>query len=371
MIALLTEATGRSGIITGESSMEDLLVRRMDATDADLALFKAAFDANGGPRTLEHLRWQYLDPPAARSDVVFAVDTPASKLAAIYATFPVVAKVHRSTRVCAQSIDTLTDAGYRGRGLFVSLASTAFEQCRKDDYGFVFGFPNSNSAPGFFKRLGWIALDPVPTIIRPLRSGYFLKRVLPENRITAGLLRVPIPLPRRCALGDKQELRHVVEIGPEFDDLWTAFAEQIECAVVRGSDYLRWRLSRPSNRYEIVGLYDGSRLRGYVVTSIDALDRGKVGKVMELVFEPSDRESGRLLMADALRRLRDLGCDAVWALNFSHSPSHRIFRNAGFLSPPRRLLAEKHFGVLPLASEPDLLSSRESWYLSLLDSDSE
>lgn len=352
--------------------MEDLVFRRMQPTDADLGLFKRSFDANGSPRSVDHLRWQFLDPPAGEAKVVLALTAGEEpEVAAIYATFPVVMKIGLTHDDCGQSLDTLTDARYRGRGLFTRVAAMAYDHCREGNYGLVYGFPNANSAPGFFNRLGWISLDPVPLLVRPLRSGYLLKRLGLGNRFPTGILDLPIPLPPRRRLRAGWELRQIEAIEPVFDPIWARFAHNIKCAVDRDSRYLRWRLSKPERQYEVVGLYSASTLEGYVVTSVVANEQGTVGKLMELVFDPDDQKAGRLLLGDALHRLRHQACDAVWGMNLAHAPNHKVLRQAGFVSPPSRFIAGQHFGVLPLAAAQENVSRREHWYISLLDSDAD
>src|SRR5699024_1108381 len=87
----------------------------------------------------------------------------------------------------SQSLDTLVAPEARGQGLFNKLASQVYDEAKNRDIAFVYGFPNGNSAHGFFNKLGWVNLDPVPFLVLPLRSRYILSK-LPIIKKVSNLL---------------------------------------------------------------------------------------------------------------------------------------------------------------------------------------
>ncbi|MEZ4238041.1 MAG: GNAT family N-acetyltransferase [Myxococcota bacterium] len=243
--------------------MADLQVRPMGAEprtlEEDLEQFAACFRDNGDPKDLRHLRWQYADNPVVRGAIAaaeagradgitraggvftdFAVATNGvERLGAIYATFPVEMQVGPHRVVGVQSLDTLTDQHHRGQGLFTKLASAVYQRCRQSGVALVYGFPNASSAPGFFGKLGWTRLDPVPFLILPLRSRYFLRQAGLKSRRALKL--VPDRLPRRhrppMAAAD-EEVTVALALDPAVDGLWEVFADHVRTAVVRDRRYL-------------------------------------------------------------------------------------------------------------------------------------
>lgn len=347
----------------------------MQANESDLALFQRAFEANGSPRTLDHLRWQYLEPPVGRVYVDVAVtqgDDP--RFAAIYAVFPVRMKAGGQRRVVGtQSLNTLTDEAFRGKGLFVKLAASLYARLRDEAVALVYGFPNGNSAHGFFKRLEWVTLDPVPQLARPLRTGYVLRRVGVKG-LAGRLLDWRIPVGGAPKLPAGTEIREVAEPGPEFDAVWTAFAQGISYAVERDSEYLRWRLRRPGEQYRTLGLYEQGTLRAFVVTGVVSTPTFRTGKLMDLVFDPAHPKAGAAVLREALRRLAADACEGVIAWCFEHSPNHAVLRRAGFVNVPAKLRPlELHAGARAFAAPsggPDV-SDRANWYVSMLDCDTD
>lgn len=348
--------------------------RAMEATESDLVAFRDAFEANGFPRPLEQLRWQYFDHPGERLLVDFAVDPrdDGERVAGIYAALPFRMDAGGEARVGGQALDVLTDSGYRGRGLFTGLARSLYARCGESGLALIYGFPNANTANGYWTRLDWTRLDPVPFLIKPLRSRYVLQRI-PGVRSLAGLLPdLPLPRPRAPSLPAGWQLRPVDAFDDRFDGLWDAFARGVGIAVRRDRRYLAWRYgSKPLEEYRTQGLFQGERLLGFVTYCVKPKHGGVVGYLMELIPHPDAPEAGEILARAAVRDVAARGADVILAWNFEHSPTHAAHRAAGFFPFPEWARPiELHFGALALdpAVRP-LVTERRSWYISYSDSD--
>lgn len=358
----------------GRMTDAELQIREMQATVSDLDLFKACFDASGTPRDREQLRWQYLENPHRQLFVDFAISNEGGeqRVASIYATNPVMAKLGDCRRLAAQSLDTLTLASYRGRGLFKTLAIGVFEHLEQEEVAFIYGFPNADSAHGFFNRLGWVSLDPIPHLIRPLKLRYLLRRARLPERILRLVPEVPFPHRRPIRLEPGWEIHPVTEFDARFDQLWERFAREVRIAVCREAAYLTWRLARkPGAKYRTLGLYERDQLHGFVSYSFRTSEAGRIGHIMELIYAPGEHRIGRSLLSLAASELTSAGADVIHAWNFEHSPNHAAYRSSLFLPLPRRLRSEKLFmGVRALyASDVKALGDRRNWYVSFCDSD--
>lgn len=341
----------------------------MQRTDEDLLLFQRAFDANASPRTLELLRWQYFEPPAGKLFADFAVTSDSNpRLAAIYAVFPVAMRVEGRRALGVQSLDTLTDAAFRGKGLFIRLAESIYERGARDGIEIVYGFPNGNSVHGFYNKLAWKSLDPMPMMVRPLRAGWAIRRLTRGKVELPGWLDLPVPR-RKAHLSAGWKLGTLSPPGDELTDIWQRFSSDIGFAVERDREYLQWRLRRPGASYEVVGAFRNERLLGFVILAVS----GQAGKIMDLLYDPAEPKAGSFLLAEAMSRLSKAGCGAVWAWNYDHSRNHGIFRRAGFLQVPERMIPEQlHSGTRSLTTPPSpAAAERRNWYVSMLDSDTD
>lgn len=357
--------------MTAATNSPELTFRPMEATEDDLKLFHRCFEANGSPRSMEMLRWQYFEPPAGKLLVDLAVTNDnAPRLAAIYAVFPIWMRSGHGRVLGVQSLNTLTDEAFRGRGLFLKMAASLYARAESEHVGMVYGFPNGNSAHGFFKRLSWDTLDPMPILIRPLRSGYVLRKL--KVGALSKVFDIPLGSARSPKLPATYSLRSVAHPTAEFDSLWQKFSASFNYAVERSAEYLSWRLRRPDEKYEIVGLYNGESLVGYsVIGSMHTAENENVGKLMDLVFDPADAVAAKILVAESLHRLKQRDCTVVWAWNFEHSPGHSAYRDSGFMPLPAKLQPlEGHVGVRAF-TVLNGVADRSQWYISMFDSDAE
>lgn len=341
----------------------------MQRTEEDLLLFQRALDANASPRALELLRWQYFEPPADKLFVDFALTSGSDpRLAAIYAVFPVAMRVEGRRALGVQSLNTLTDAAFRGKGLFIRLAESNYERSARDGIEVVYGFPNGNSVHGFYKKLAWKPLDPMPMMVRPLRASWVIKRM------TRGKVRLPgwldLPVPRRKArLSAGWNLRTLSHIDDELTGIWQRFSADIGFAVERDREYLQWRLRKPGASYEVVGAFRNETLLGFAIIAVS----GEAGKVMDLLYDPAEPETGSFLLAEAMSRLSKAGCGAAWAWSYDHSRNHGMFRKAGFLQVPARLIPDQLYSGARSLTTPSSTATaeRRNWYVSMLDSDTD
>jgi hypothetical protein len=355
---------------TPSNTPDELEFRPMSSSESDLRLFHDCFSANGSPRSMEMLRWQYFDHAAGPLLVDFALTPePDRRLAAIYAVAPVIMRAGATKVLGVQSLNTLTDEAYRGRGLFVQMAKSLFARATNAGTALVYGFPNGNSAHGFFKRLEWTSFDPMPVLIHPLRTGYVLRKI--GARALAGVLDFPMSFKRRPKLPPRFTLRTLPAIGAEFDAVWDAFAATIGYGVERTAMYLAWRLRRPGESYECIGLYEGDKPLGFAITGVTRVDGQIVGKLMELVFDPALADAGRWLASEVMYRLYQQGAGVVWTWCFEHAPNFAAIRHAGFFAlPAGRTAHELHGGARSFAGRTDI-GDRSQWYVSMLDSDSD
>jgi GNAT superfamily N-acetyltransferase len=352
--------------VTSLARDDELFIRPMDRVTRDLELFQQCFARNGSPRASATLEWQYLASPTGRIFVDFAL-TADQRLAAIYASMPVYVRLQDRVELGLQSCDTMTDSDYRGRGLFTKLAKITFARASEHGAKLVYGFPNKASAHGFFERLQWTNLDPVPFLIRPLRTRYVLER-LPFGKYLRYLPDLPLPVgvaPRR---GDHVQTLEL------FDDratrLWHAFAAKTDIAVERDDRYLNWRLRKPGEPYESAGLFRGDELIALVSHCVKEKHGGRIGYVMEALCAQGKTRELRHLLGRALRSMVRERADVALAWAFPHSPNYSSFRRLGFMPFPSRFRPiELHFGARTFDPALTVPLRRAAWYMSYLDSD--
>jgi hypothetical protein len=84
-----------------------------------------------------------------------------------------------------RAVDTATDPGHQGKGIFKKLTLKQIELCKQDNIQFVFNTPNSQSMPGYLK-MGWKVQGKMPLKIMALRPAATLARVLLQKKPSSG-----------------------------------------------------------------------------------------------------------------------------------------------------------------------------------------
>ena len=345
--------------------MDNFIIK--DLTEASLTDFKQCFEKNGNAKDLYHLRWQFLANPEKKSFVDIAVDEKENKVAGIYAVSCVKFNINQKDIIGAQSLDTITDVDYRGTGLFINLAIDVYQKAQKHSVDLVYGFPNGNSIKGFSKRLKWKILDPVPFLIKPLRSKYFTSKIKYLKFFpNVNLSPFSYTNSKEYTLKEEKEFPIVV------NEVWGKFSKGIKVAVKRDKAYLDWRyIQKPNVDYNIIHCYKGNEYLGYVVYVIKDKHEGKIAYIMELVYNLEHQKAGNALLKFAVSKIKSEKADCILSWCLPHSPNHNLFKKWFFLNFKEKYRPiELHFGACSFNPILDkVISDRNSWYISYSDSD--
>jgi hypothetical protein len=335
-----------------------------DCLDDYIDLFKAG----GSNKKKENLEWLHFNNVVNDTQCQLVYDKSGS-LASIYATLPVYVNLAGERVSAVQSLDTITSVNNRGQGLFIASAEKVYDSCKKEGYGFVYGFPNGSSIHGFSKKLSWKVLDPIPFLFKPMRLGYFIKKVIkkwPQNFID-----LPIYFGGKIQKKDMERISPVTSFDDEFTDLWRCFSELFSVAVERDAEYLKWRyLQKPNEDYKIFQYRNVEGLLGYIVYSVKYKHGGSIGYIMDLIYCPDNPHVGELLLKFALKEMKKSKADAVLSWCFDFSPNYPAFKKNGFHNLPEKIRPiELHFGCLSFSTSYDFIYNRENWFISYADSD--
>ncbi|MET0410044.1 MAG: GNAT family N-acetyltransferase [Polyangiaceae bacterium] len=357
----------------GERAQGELVSRSLVADASDIARLRDCFARNSErQRSQAHFEWLYLRNPS-RQMFVDVATTADGRVVAVYASLPSWVRAGEQRSLVLQSLDTLTDREYRGRGLFVSLARSLYRRAQAAGCALIYGFPNGNSAHGFFAKLDWSRLDPVPFLVRPLRLRYGASKLEALRRFERWLPDVPLVAPW-APTPPGSRLVTLARFDERVTALWTSFrAGRIQLAVERDAAYFDWRIAdKPDETYRTLALErkDGT-LDALCTFTVKDKHGGRIGYVMELLYRPGATLSGVALLARAVRDMAREGADALLAWCLPQSPNIAGYHLNGFVPLPTRLRdIELHFGAH--AFQPAFTSqvaARAAWYVSYLDSD--
>lgn len=320
----------------------------MEALTDALIEFYAESNMDRGVAGRSAIEWAF-----AGNSAPFCIARREERIVGLSAYMQARIKLGARTGKAFQAIDSFVAAEMRGKGMFTQLARAYAEHAVQEGADLVWGFPNDNAAPAWFGKLGWVNHGQVPFMIKPLRAGYFLRKLK---------LFGDFPL----SFTQDQNLQPIDSVGVWADDLWRNFSSGIGCSIVRDSTFLQHRL------------FAGPNAKGYRVVAEQGADGGLVatheaekhGGHIAYLMEAMGGDCLKGMLESELARLRNRGAELVLAWCYPWSPNYRHLRACGFMPLPERIRPTRiWFGGRASSDHGKLAETKNNWYLSYLDSD--
>lgn len=143
-----------------------------EALESYAELFQACFP-HATHLTPEYLHWLYAENPSGNVVGMDAMDD--GRLAAHYVCVPANIWLFGEKVRALLSLNTATHPDFQGKGLFTKLAAKTYELGADQGFSAVFGVANSNSTPGFIRKLGFQLVTPLDARVglgRPLQIDW-------------------------------------------------------------------------------------------------------------------------------------------------------------------------------------------------------
>ncbi len=160
----------------------------------------------------------------------------------------------------------------------------------------------------------------------------------------------------------------IVTIGrfdESFNGFWDKVSEHYPAIVKRGTKALRWRFDeQPYQKYTILAAKSGDAIIGYVAVRegkvlTGRLDGLKTGVISDILFDPKDMNTGRLLLSAAVsffgNKVDIIRCDIL------DKKMGSIISAAGFME----IRSNNRFLIYPITVPP----VKRNWHLTYSDSD--
>lgn len=215
--------------------MSEYSIHKLTKTDFH-KLIPLMKDCFGMDVNIKYFEWKFLNNPSGIVEGYYATDE-AGETAAYYGVIPETFKVNGSVKVIYQSCDTMTHSNHRRRGLFQKLAITCYENLRKEDKLFIYGFGGGQSTPGFLK-FGWC-------IVFNMRYYFY---------------------PKHFNLFTKLIYKNVFELSnlKELESLALQSNIDSKVASIKNFEILKWRLANPLQSYKIIAYKENDHFSSYL-----------------------------------------------------------------------------------------------------------
>lgn len=341
-------------------------------------LFEKVFGRTMGKTESEqHWRWEFISNPVKPVSIMLAWD--GKRLVAQYAVNPLRAWVQANELPAALSLDTMTDAEYRGRSIFLETAQSLYNEIASKGISFVFGFPNAESIHSFSKRLNWDIICSPPIYICPLDAGSFVKNKSEfellgalASKVSKKLLTIPHKF-----ISENYHGEIVIHKENSFDkwadELWLKCSAQHKLWVVRDYEYLSWRYDmRPESEYNLFTAWKKDEIVGYIVTTSRTRNEGKISFILDILADIKLRGAVHALLKAVIRASIEAKDSMISAVIMPGSVYRIALRKHFFISLPQKFLPQEiYFGGRRLNNQipAEIFCDPNSWQISWGDTD--
>lgn len=351
-------------------------VRRANVSDRNMAvgLMRYAF-GDSGPADQKAARWEWLfSRNSGDHRYFYLVAETDGAFVAQYATLPTRMQHADQSLLGLLSLDTATHPSFEKKGLFTKLALRLYLESSAE-CPLIYGFPNGNSAPGFYRRLDWRPISPFPLLVRPL--GGLHRTVSPGRRAAAILLDLAatpvMAIWDRAVLTSDRDVVRFADFGEWADEIWRSNSPRFGTCAVRDRAFLQWRFVESPFEYERFAVIRGREVLGFAVLAITKTSRATVVHLMEVMtMDPDDRVSAAKLISACLQQAKKCQAAMIDTIATTRHPHRSVFRRFGFFAVPPRLVGARSFGFRvngALKGDAEQLTSANAWYVSGADLD--
>ena len=358
---------------------ESMEIRHARPEDASACndFYNSTYERN---RSVEQWGWEFITPnPAGALPYVVAFED--GQLVGTQAYIPVRFIDEKGVFLTAKSEETLVSPRMRGKNLLNQMYDSLFEHARTRDVKSIWGFTPAEKA---FLKLGFSIPCKTRMLVAPItprglsklaaRNGSASRRLaLAVSGTGLALWRSIRSLRPRDRL-PRGEALVTLENAQAFSE---AYSEKFLAAwggatILRDAAYMQWRLfDNPHLRATVMGFEVEGALTGHIAFAVDPNGVGRIVDVMAAHpgGRADDERLTRIMLAEAVARMRDQGAEVVTAMTVNDHPYDALIRKLsarlGFVDLNRGSAVVVHtdFGAVKRGSSHDDFAN---WFVTLL-----
>jgi len=333
--------------------------------DALLAFLGEVYAADPRRSDREFWEWHYLkNPYSDTNDLPIWIALDGERIVGHLAAIETEVKIGDEVHPTIWILDLIIDENYRRRGIAKRLVEFA-EEFRPIRLGIN---THEQKSPELLEARGWKIVTSIPRYTRVLFPGNaFFSGSWPQSivRKTANSL---YSFRRRTFAKSRAktgEIRRIERFDGSADVLWDRASSSRKCIAVRRADFLNWQyFEQPNKRFDVLGVYSGDELLGYIVLYFRAPDpQGVIEKaaISDLFFCTEDAADDLIDAALKLAVEKQVGRIVTDLLNIAAEDA--LVRHGFFKTKSPLLLMVK--SDIP----PELALDPSQWFVTRGDSD--
>ena len=125
----------------------------------------------GHQRPIEYDRWKYSSFVRGASQISIA--TVNKDIVSVFMLAPISLGIGSDIVLGGVAMDVMSHPEYRGTTVFIEAGKYCVKKAEEQGFRVLYGFPNTNSFPGFVKRLNWDHSGDINHWVRPIKPSSY------------------------------------------------------------------------------------------------------------------------------------------------------------------------------------------------------
>jgi predicted N-acetyltransferase YhbS len=348
-------------------------------------LYGEAFGSEALARWQKRWKWEFVDNPACKvmQSRIFVAEDSNQGLIGCVGSFPVELKIGDKLVPYLYGCDFLVAKASRKKNIGNRLVQAYAESARK----IATSFFHTDVSVHILKKFAFQAVYSEPVYIRLVNFLPVLKLIKKSKTLPKFVSGKPVyPLIRNSSFiangiimalnywkhpknSSNCEIKEVIRVDSEFDDLWERYSKKFPIIVKRDSRFIKWRfIDDPVFQHTLLSIRNKNGfLNGYIDVRVSDLGDIKVGHIMDIFCDPDSNEVIEALICDGMKVLSERKVDLIKCIGLhpkirTHIQKY-LYWKPSMMEVPALVLWK---------GDPKLekfVHDKSNWHLSLADGD--
>ena len=333
-------------------------------------LFADAFPEAAGS-SIEDYQWLMHGYPNTKNQSFEYCSYHDVEMVGYYGAIPYSYKIGNTITDVGMVCGVMTSSNYRGKGVFTQLGKYSTENLA-NYVPFTTGYPISKAViPGHLK-VGWKIAFELPLYIKFIKLNSLIKNKFPKLSFVASILNPILKLYNYIRI-TKQVRPYQTAIYSEIEeikdyDLFVAeWLTTVPNALVKDSEFAKWRYARPGKKYNFLVVRDVYKLVGFAAYSMEIKQGVPSYCLLDLCVLPNYTDSLGAVYSTLYKEAEKNSIESIMLMMSRHSAKkYKLKENSFIKSPFNFFLIIKN---LTNRFSDGLLMKEEYWHLMWVDSD--
>ncbi len=337
--------------------------------DELIDLAKTNYDS-GDIINKEYINWQYNQNPFGKPIMTLTREVLKSEVVGQYLVIPIEYYVNGYLKPGSLSLNTLTREDYRGKGLFTQMALKTYETCANQNISFTVGYPNTQSFPGFVKKLNFNHVEDIPILIKPLKPfKIFFNKLLSKGVKHGGEIELTI-------IDDLSYLGFNFNSDIEkYKVFWDEYKKNKKVILNKSFEFMEWRYRKiPTRNYKIIKAEVNGKIHAIMVVRAENTLGSRTIIIMDFMVlnDEYSIQLGKKLLNYAVKEFKRNSIEMMTVLSQNNNIEHTILKKSNFYKIPKKILPQPIPYIVRINKDDEnskLLNELNNWQVGFCDYD--